>query len=131
MTLALDRKAWLGQLAARARWQPDVEPHSGDWSETDFWKLTQFDEIHGLPLSWQTVALGPDEWPDEGAEGSIDEFREATRFMSDYLVGVRGVWSGFPDPPEFSIWRMMKDETNWRFLGHFDRWPTNWTKQGQ
>ena len=115
----------------RSAWQPEVVPWKGELGERAMSQIAQVEEIYGLPLVWSPMALAPGEWPDEGAEGTIDAFMEATRADADYLVADRELWSGFPDPPQFSIWRMKKDETDWRFLGHFDKWPANWVKQGQ
>lgn len=127
---AADLAASFGDLIERAGWQPEVVPLRGAPDARGEWQLVQLAEVYGHAIEWSTVALAASEWPDEGAEGSIDLFREAEYGMADYLVAERGVWSGFPDPPQFSLWRMNKDETDWRFLGHFDRWPDQWTKQG-
>ena len=120
----------LAGLVERARWQPEVVPLRGEPDTKGQWQLVQLAEVYGRNVAWQSVALSAGEWPDEGAEGSIDLFREAEYAHVDYLVAERGQWSGFPDPPEYSLWRMKKDETEWRFLGHFDRWPDQWTKVG-
>ena len=85
-------------------------------------------EVFGRDIEWTPVALSESEWPDEALDGTIDGFREATYGAADYLVGVRGMWSHFPEPSKFSLWRMNKGETDWRFLGHFDYWLEQWTK---
>ena len=121
--------SWFLDVAKRAGWQADVDPATAVPEGHGWWQLEQLAEVYGLPLTWQPVALGPDEWPDEGAVGSIDFFREAMRGSDSYLIAERGVWSGFPDPPEFTLCRLRADETDWRFLGHIDRWPENWTRQ--
>ena len=118
----------LADLMARAGWQPEVVPLRGEPDASGQWQLLQLAEVYGRRVDWQTVALSVSEWPDEGTDGSIDLFREAEYAHVDYLVAERGVWSGFPNPPEYSLWRMKKDETDWRFLGHFDKWPAQWTK---
>lgn len=90
----------------------------------------QLAEVHGRNVGWQPVALSASEWPDEGAEGSINIFREAEYGMAHYLLAERGLGDRLSDPPAYSLWRMKKDESEWRFLGHFDHWPDQWKKSG-
>ena len=85
-------------------------------------------EVFGRAVEWSPVALSDNEWPDEALDGMVDGFREASFGMAEYLVGVRGPWNAEPREAKFSLWRMNRDESDWRFLGHFDRWPEQWTK---
>ncbi|MBK8458019.1 MAG: hypothetical protein IPL47_13625 [Phyllobacteriaceae bacterium] len=112
----------------RGGWQFGVEPATARPRAEESWRLDGFNEIYGLPLAW-TDGDAPDALPQEGAIGAIDGWREAQRGSDAYLVAARGVWSGFPDPVSFSLWRMKADEIAWRFLGHFDEWPGNWTME--
>ena len=88
-------------------------------------------EVFGRVIEWTPVALSESEWPDEALDGTIDGFREATYSAADYLVGVRGLWNAETRDAKFMLWRMNKGETEWRFLGHFDRWPELWMKVGE
>ena len=87
-------------------------------------------EVFGRSVEWTPMALSDNEWPEEALDGTIDGFREASFNGADYLVGARGSWNAEPREDKFMLWRMNKDETGWRFLGHFDRWPDAWTKAG-
>lgn len=113
---------------ARGGWQWGVEPASATPRARDLWRFVGFDEVYGQPMRWTDIDA-PEVFPGEGAVGSIDAWREAQRYTDSYLVAARGVWSGFPDPLSFSLWRMKSDETDWRFLGHFDDWPAGWTTE--
>ena len=124
-----ERAPWYLDVAERARWQAGVDPATAKPEGFGWWQIEQVADVYGRALEWSPVALSPEEWPDEGTDGAIDLFREAMCHSDAYLVAERGMWSGFPDPPEFSLWRMKADETNWKFLGHFDNWPNNWKRQ--
>ncbi len=90
--------------------------------------ITVLAEVFGRAVAWSPVALSQSEWPEEALDGAVTGFRESTFGAAEYLVGVRGVWNAEPHQAKYSLWRMNKDESEWRFLGHFDRWPEQWTK---
>jgi hypothetical protein len=92
--------------------------------------VTVLAEVFGQNVEWSPVALSQGEWPEEALDGAVSGFREASFRGADYLAGVRGAWEAGPREAKFSLWRMKKDETDWLFLGHFDKWPDEWTKAG-
>ncbi len=84
------------------------------------------------PLVWKKIP-----WQDFPEDGIFGQNREwfveheieyVTSFDDEELVLIRGVWFGFPDPPEWGLAsrRAGNPAASWEMWGHFPNLPSAW-----
>jgi hypothetical protein len=119
----------LFQATRSFNWQPKDHYGAGgpddlsEWSQVDFHAAETFLRLSGVTIEWKRAGA---EWGEStGVKGDPDWFAETADGL--FVVG-ENIWSGFPDPPQFSIVKLLPETRTSKHLGHFDEWPHDWTR---